>query len=256
MKARKAGFTLIELLVVIAIIAILMAILIPVLGRAKETAKRVVCSSQLKQVGIAVQTYASDYGNLLPYYGDEMHPYVLYRSEAVWLDAEGEPIPMKVACLSEAGAIADPRVFYCPSNKMALYRFESYNDPPPWGTLPQRYNTEDGQGHNQWIRMGYTYYPTNPRSPIDPATDAPKGTAKKLDDLNPLIPFMTDTIRRREHISHKRRGNDAINALFSDGHVVLCNDERVFQHDVWRRYENGMVGFKTFYYTVFKLIPP
>jgi prepilin-type processing-associated H-X9-DG protein len=139
---------------------------------------------------------------------------------------------------------------------MLLYRFESYNDPLPWGTLPKRYNTEDGQGHNQWVQMGYTYYPTNPRSPIDPSTDAPKGTAKKLDDLDPRIPFMTDTIRRVKNISHKRQANDAINALFSDGHVVPCNDERVFQHDVWDRYENGLIGYKTFYYTAFKLIPP
>lgn len=256
MNRQEAGFTLIELLVVIAIVALLMGILIPVLSRAKEAAKRVLCSSQLKQVGVGIQAYAADYENLLPYYGDQMHPYALYRSEPGWVDAAGEPIPMKVACLYEAGSIAEPKVFYCPSNKLALYRFESYNDPPPWGTLPQRYNTEDGQGHNQWVRMGYTYYPTDPRSPIDSSTNAPKGTAKRIDELNPRIPFMTDTIRQIEHISHRRGHTYAVNALFSDGHAVLCNDERVFQDDVWRRYENGMIHFKTFYYTVFNLIEP
>ncbi|MGD8501025.1 MAG: prepilin-type N-terminal cleavage/methylation domain-containing protein, partial [Phycisphaerales bacterium] len=148
-KRQKAGFTLIELLVVIAIIALLLAILVPTLNRVREAAQRVVCSNQLKQVGVAVAAYAADYENLMPYYGDEMHPYALYRSEPQWLDAAGDPIAMKVACLYEAGCVADPRVFYCPSNKMALYRFESYNDPQPWGTLPQRFTTEDGQGHNQ-----------------------------------------------------------------------------------------------------------
>jgi prepilin-type N-terminal cleavage/methylation domain-containing protein len=255
-QAKKAAFTLIELLVVIAIIAVLVAILVPTLSRAREAAKRVVCSNQLKEVGVAVSAYAADWENLMPYYGDEMHPYALYRSEPQWLDASGKPIAMKVACLYEAGCIADPRVFYCPSNMLALYRFESYNDPKPWGMLPQRFNAEDGQGHNQWIRMGYTYYPTNPRTPIDASTEAPEETAKRIDLLDPHIPYMTDTIRRKTHISHQRQKTYAINALFSDGHVVLCNDERVFNDEVWDQYEYGMIHYKTFYYRVFKLIQP
>jgi len=256
MQARKAGFTLIELLVVIAIIALLMAILIPTLSRARETAKRMVCSSQLKQVGVAMAAYAADWENLMPYYGDEMHPYALYRSEPQWVDASGKLIGMKVACLYEGGYIAEPKVFYCPSNILALYRFESYNDPPPWGMLPQRYNTEDGQGHNQWVRMGYTYYPTDPKSPFDDATQAPKATAKKMDLLDPYIPYMTDTIRRKAHISHTRQKTYAINALFKDGHVVLCNDEEVFNNEVWDQYEYGMIHWRTYYYRIFKLIRP
>ena len=59
MKISKA-FTLIELLVVIAIIALLLAILIPALGRAKEAGKRAVCLSSLKQLGMAFVLYAGD----------------------------------------------------------------------------------------------------------------------------------------------------------------------------------------------------
>lgn len=59
---RKRGFTLIELLVVVAIIAIIAAMLLPVLIQAKEGARLRVCGSNLKQLGAAIQAYADDYG--------------------------------------------------------------------------------------------------------------------------------------------------------------------------------------------------
>lgn len=59
MKVKK-GFTLIELLVVISIIALLLAILMPALGKVKEKARTVVCRSGLKQWGLVVALYATD----------------------------------------------------------------------------------------------------------------------------------------------------------------------------------------------------
>lgn len=63
---KRNGFTLIELLVVIAIIAILAAILFPVFARAREKARQASCTSNLKQMGLAMLMYANDYDEVLP----------------------------------------------------------------------------------------------------------------------------------------------------------------------------------------------
>ena len=63
---RRLGFTLIELLVVIAIIAILAAILFPVLAQAKEAAKKTQCLSNGRQMGLVFQLYAGDWEDRIP----------------------------------------------------------------------------------------------------------------------------------------------------------------------------------------------
>ena len=62
---KRRAFTLIELLVVIAVIALLLAILLPALASARKSARAAVCRSNMKQLGVATQTYAADSDDLL-----------------------------------------------------------------------------------------------------------------------------------------------------------------------------------------------
>ena len=66
-RSRGSGFTLIELLVVIAIIAILAAMLLPALGAAKEKSKRTYCLNNFKQMGLALNMYAGDNSEFMPW---------------------------------------------------------------------------------------------------------------------------------------------------------------------------------------------
>lgn len=64
--SRRCAFTLVELLVVIGIIALLVAILLPAMNRAKEQGNRIKCGSNLRQLGVAIQLYTEDNKGFFP----------------------------------------------------------------------------------------------------------------------------------------------------------------------------------------------
>ena len=128
-KAPPGAFTLIELLVVIAIIAILAAILLPVLSLAQERGKRIRCLSNLRQIGVGALTYANDNRDYVPPASGGLLPIQIDTNNisSAWQDVG---IPITVT----NGA---PSVWDCP-NRPGF---------PKFGGAP----------YNQYL-IGYQYY--------------------------------------------------------------------------------------------------
>ncbi|MGH2270937.1 type II secretion system protein [Anaerohalosphaeraceae bacterium U12dextr] len=121
MKTKK-GFTLIELLVVVAVIALLMAIILPALRKAKETAKKASCKSNMHQIGLALGAYESNTGfNFREKPEDSASNNQGIRN---WCFVNGtgdysyEWQPWAVKDLMDAGILPDRKPFFCPSEKV------------------------------------------------------------------------------------------------------------------------------------------
>jgi prepilin-type N-terminal cleavage/methylation domain-containing protein len=120
----KNGFTLIELLIVIAIIAILAAMLLPVLAKAKERALRISCANNLREYGMALRIYANDANDNLPNTYSAANP-----TPANWLwDVPTNTVNLLLNDGNQRGMMYDPS--FSQADQDARWNFGSVAPPP------------------------------------------------------------------------------------------------------------------------------
>ncbi len=145
------AFTLIELLVVIAIIAILAALIFPVFAQARAKARQAVCSSNLRQIGIAVAMYTQDCDGLYPYAVDPAD----WSTPQIW---NGQPaFQAEIPNIGHINDVLGPYIksrelFHCPSDTGFLQE-----DFVPGQTIAPN-DTPPGAFPSSFAKFGTSYY--------------------------------------------------------------------------------------------------
>jgi len=118
---KKSGFTLIELLVVVAIIAILAAMLLPALSKAREKARQAVCMNNLKQIGLMLLMYTSDFEGYWPYAGYNDYDWSEWRdrlAHAGYVDRK-----QRISTSPRHATDGHLAKYYCPSNLISVLTY-------------------------------------------------------------------------------------------------------------------------------------
>jgi len=215
----RRGFTLIELLVVIAIIALLMAILMPSLEKARRQGRGIACAGNLKSMAYACVMYGDDYDYQFPYC--HMVKIPDSGSYAIWNRRDKKDNGFVAhGLLYYHGLIKDPHVFYCPANRDPTIRFGEAQVPgvgqgvgggwPATGTVPE--NVPSSQ---QFVQSHYHY-----RS----LWDGYKWRALNSAKDGAGMAFMSDVFTDPER-GVKNHHKIGYNVAYADGHSEFVKDE-------------------------------
>jgi prepilin-type N-terminal cleavage/methylation domain-containing protein/prepilin-type processing-associated H-X9-DG protein len=152
LRRLPGAFTLIELLVVIAIIAILAAMLLPALAKAKAKAHQIQCCSNMKNWGYATQMYLGDFNDCLPFFGDDSGQY----TKEFWHAKLGP----YVAKIVQAGVLFTSTSVW--TNELRKCPGGSYGPPPFTGAVSMPDNWNCWIGANFGLGNGGAYPATAP----------------------------------------------------------------------------------------------
>jgi prepilin-type N-terminal cleavage/methylation domain-containing protein len=223
---RHRGFTLVELLVVIGIIALLIAILMPALSKAREASQKTVCLSNLRQLGTAMQLYATEFKDAIPigYMSEKQFSYVVNWNHS----GSNPPHPSQMGFLAVAGLAKEPRAFYCPSETDPMFMYDTPQNQWPFDrTPPHPWLTQTGP-ETRHTRFGFSARPVV-HWPASSTYWLPAEMPRKSRLGNRAL--LADMLINRNFI--KGRHKKGINVLFGSwsAQFVLMSD---FDRGAWR----------------------